>query len=128
MSENRAGERVHIGRSSGNELRLENETVSQQHAVVEVTPEGYLSLQDVDSANGTFLCRNERWVRVQRAVLSAGDRVRFGDQELALEPMLDLFEEHLRVRLRDAQAVQERVIFERPRRNPMTGNIEEKTD
>jgi len=126
-----------IGRSPDCSLRLETPSVSRLHASVEVTADGYLAVHDRDSSNGTWLHRNGRWVRARRIILGTRDRVRFGDEEVALERLVELFGPHGRVRLHDAYAVRgrplilegepgrPRPVFENPRRNPLTGDIEE---
>jgi pSer/pThr/pTyr-binding forkhead associated (FHA) protein len=126
-----------IGRADGCDLRLDDPSVSRLHAVAQVTPEGYLAIQDRDSSNGTWLHRNGRWVRARRVVLGTRDRVRFGDAEVPLERVIDLFGQQGRVRLHDAYAVRgrplilegdaprARTVFENPRRNPLTGDIED---
>jgi hypothetical protein len=70
--------------------------------------------------------------------LGQGDRLRFADREVALDVLVALYGERVRVKLRDSQALriptllaerlaaaEKRVILERPKRNPETGNIEE---
>lgn len=129
-----------IGRAMGCELRLEHDSVSRLHATVEVTGEGYLAVLDNDSSNGSFLHRNGRWVRIKRVVLGAQDRIRFGEEEVVLDRLVDLFDHRSRVRLREGYDVRgkpllfesftgenprPRVVLENPRRNPLTGDIEE---
>ncbi|MBT8039742.1 MAG: FHA domain-containing protein [Xanthomonadales bacterium] len=129
-----------IGRATGCELRLEHDSVSRLHASVEVTEEGYLAVFDNDSSNGSFLHRNGRWVRVKRVVLGTQDRIRFGEEEVVLDRLVDLFDQRSRVRLREGydvrgkplvfesftgEAARPRVVLENPRRNPLTGDIEE---
>jgi hypothetical protein len=95
---------------------------------------------DADSSNGTFLQRNGRWIRVRKVILGTQDRVRFGEQELELERLVASFGPRSRVRLREGYSVRgkplvfderlvelhkPRVVLENPRRNPLTGDIEE---
>ncbi|MEJ2385350.1 MAG: FHA domain-containing protein [Xanthomonadales bacterium] len=126
-----------IGRAPTCGLQLNDPSVSRIHAAVQVTPEGYLAIQDRDSSNGTWLHRNGRWVRARRIVLGTRDRIRFGDEEVPLEHLVELFGQQGRVRLHDAYAVRGRplliegdaprgrAVFENPRRNPLTGDIED---
>lgn len=126
-----------IGRTAACDLHLDDPSVSRLHAVAQVTPEGYLAIQDRDSRNGTWLNRNGHWVRARRIVLGTRDRVRFGDEEVPLDRVIDLFGQQGRVRLHDAYAVRgrplilegeaprARTVFENPRRNPLTGDIED---
>ncbi len=129
-----------IGRSAACDLQLEHDSVSRRHATVQVTEEGYLAVQDNGSSNGCFLHRQGRWVRVKRVVLGTQDRVRFGEKEVTLESLVELFGSRAKVRLREGYSVRgkpllfdgypgelprPRVVLENPRRNPVTGNIEE---
>ena len=129
-----------IGRASDCSLVLEHNSVSRRHAAVEVTAEGYLSVQDTDSSNGTYLHRNGRWIRCRKVVLGAQDRIRFGQEEVELDRLVDLFSSRHKVRLREgfsargkplvfddllAELPKPKVVLENPRRNPLTGNIEE---
>jgi pSer/pThr/pTyr-binding forkhead associated (FHA) protein len=129
-----------VGRSPGCSVVLDDRSVSRRHATVQTTEEGYLAVQDTDSSNGTWLHRNGRWIRVRRVILGAGDRVRFGDCEVALERLVELFGERTGVRLREGWnargrplvfdpavtlSQKPRTVLEHPRRNPLTGDIEE---
>lgn len=126
-----------VGRAAGCDLTLNHHSVSRSHATVQVTEEGYLAVQDDGSRNGTWLHRNGRWVHCRRVILGNQDRIRFGDHEVPLEHLVDLFGERSRVRLREGFAVRgkplvfdgeparPRVVLENPRRNPVTGDIEE---
>jgi pSer/pThr/pTyr-binding forkhead associated (FHA) protein len=133
-------ETLTIGRASDCDLVLDHPSVSRLHATVETTADGYLAVQDGASSNGTFLHRNGRWIRVRKVILGAEDRIRFGSQELPLERLVGLFSRHGRVRLREGYSVRgkpllfedwqgelprPRVVLENPRRNPLTGDIEE---
>jgi pSer/pThr/pTyr-binding forkhead associated (FHA) protein len=129
-----------IGRDPGCHVLLQHGSVSRIHATAWLTPEGYLAVQDADSSNGTFLHRNGRWIRVRKVILGTQDRIRFGEQELELERLVGAFGHHSRVRLREGYSVRgkplvfddrldelrkPRVVLENPRRNPLTGDIEE---
>ena len=129
-----------IGRSPDCELRLEDDSVSRRHATVQLTDEGYLAVQDCGSRNGSFLQRNGRWIRVRRVVLGTQDRIRFGEAEVPLDRLVELFGQRSRVRLREGYSARgkpllfedypgdlpkPRVVLENPRRNPVTGTIEE---
>ncbi len=122
------GNQRQVGRSEACELVLDDDSVSDLHARVELTPEGYIAVRDNESRNGTHLHRNGRWVQVRRIILGTGDRVRFGDAEVSLEQLLALFGRQVRVRLREGGESRPKVVFDRPRRNPLTGKIEEQVD
>ncbi len=65
---------VLIGRSPDAELHLEDDSLSREHARIELRPDGVAVLVDLDSTNGTYL----NGARVDRAPLSLGDRIRIG--------------------------------------------------
>lgn len=129
-----------IGRAVDCSFVLDHDSVSRLHANIDVTKEGYLAVQDTNSRNGTFLKRNGRWIRIRRVILGMQDRIRFGDREVPLEQMVQLFGRQSRVRLREGYSVRgkplvfedflanlpkPKTILENPKRNPVTGNIEE---
>lgn len=72
--------RLTIGRSPDNDLGVEDELVSKQHAVIEAVSQGddpattEYYLQDLDSTNHTFV--NERQISVHR--LRQDDVIRLG--------------------------------------------------
>ncbi len=129
-----------IGRAADCDIVLDHGSVSRLHATVQPTADGYLAVVDAGSSNGTYLQRNGHWIRVQRVILGTQDRIRFGDQELPLERLVGLFGQRERIRLREgywvrgkplffdhltAESARPRVVLENPRRNPLTGDIEE---
>jgi pSer/pThr/pTyr-binding forkhead associated (FHA) protein len=129
-----------IGRGQDCDYVLEHESASRHHAHAQVTEEGYLAVQDADSANGTFLQRHGQWIRIKKVVLGTQDRIRFGEEEVSLDELVALFTGLTRVRLREGYSVRgkplvfdqllanmpkPKIVLENPRRNPVTGNIEE---
>jgi hypothetical protein len=129
-----------IGRGSECDLVLKHDSVSRLHAQIEASQEGYLTILDLHSSNGTFLHRSGRWIRCRKVVLGTQDRIRFGDHEVPLSELIALFGIDTRVRLREGYSVRgkplrfdqllaglpkPKVVLENPRRNPMTGTIEE---
>jgi pSer/pThr/pTyr-binding forkhead associated (FHA) protein len=129
-----------IGRGADCDMVLDHPSVSRLHATVQATPEGYLAVADADSSNGTFLHRNGRWIRIRKVILGTEDRVRFGEHEVKVRGLVELFGQQDRIRLREGyfvrgkpllfdqwpdENIRPRVILENPRRNPLTGDIEE---
>lgn len=129
-----------VGRASECDLVLDHDSVSRAHANIEVTEEGYLAVKDMHSSNGTYLHRNGRWIRARKVILGSQDRIRFGNHEVSLESLVELFGNHSRVRLREGYSVRgkpllfddvladlpkPKIVLENPRRNPLTGDIEE---
>jgi pSer/pThr/pTyr-binding forkhead associated (FHA) protein len=91
------GGEVTIGRSPGNTIVIDNAGVSRRHAVIRVTGEKVV-LEDLDSANGTFV----RGQRVEEYELRDGDEIAIvkhrlvyripkeSDGPARLEPMQDV--------------------------------------
>lgn len=72
------GERLTIGRGDGNDLQIDDATISGQHAVIEQTDGGGFEIRDLDSTNG-ILYRGEK---VRQRTLSDGDYVVIGTHDL----------------------------------------------
>ncbi len=69
--------RVTIGRTEGNDVRIDHPTISGQHARVEPAPEGFV-LVDLGSRNGSFV----NGKKVARAVLRSNDWISLGSHVL----------------------------------------------
>ena len=128
------------GRETSCDLVLENPTVSRIHAHIELADDGQVSVLDSGSRNGIYLNRNDAWIRVRRATLCIGDRVRFGECEVPLERITAVFGNRSGARLgakhfslRAGKKGNKPVVdwddpaplLQKPRRNPVTGKIEE---
>lgn len=128
------------GRESSCDLVLEHSTVSRVHASMELAENGLVHLQDEGSRNGTFLNRNDSWIRIRKITLCIGDRIRFGEAEVPLAQLTTIFGRHARTRLEAqhfplqhgnlgnrsfAAQFDQGPLLQKPRRNPATGKIEE---
>ena len=71
---------IKIGKLASSHLRLEDETVSRMHAVVEVTGPGEIQLIDLGSTRGTTV----NGERINKAILRSGDQVQFGDTRVVV--------------------------------------------
>jgi TonB family protein len=71
---------IKIGKLASSHLRLDDETVSRMHAVVEVTGPGEIQLIDLGSTRGTMV----NGERINKAVLKSGDQVNFGDARVVV--------------------------------------------
>ena len=67
-----------IGRSTGADFILDAALVSRVHCQFLAMGDGGLEVRDLESTNGTFVNGN----RVERALLSPGDRLQVGRVEL----------------------------------------------
>lgn len=72
--------RVAIGRHDSNDLRFNSRNVSNYHAEIVIESDG-LVLRDLGSTNGTYV--NEE--RVRRHILTHGDRIRIGSNEIMVK-------------------------------------------
>ncbi len=74
-------ERTTVGRHPKADIFLDDVTVSRKHAEFLSSPNGYL-VRDVGSLNGTYVNR----VRIDEALLVAGDEVQIGKFRLTYHP------------------------------------------
>lgn len=72
--------RITVGRSSDNNIHIDDKTVSSRHATLVFNGQEYI-LKDLNSTNGTRV--NDR--RITDTKLSNGDHIRFGGVELQYE-------------------------------------------
>ena len=69
---------IKIGKLASSNLRLEEETVSRMHAVIETASSGQPELIDLGSTRGTTV----NGVRISKVILKPGDQVQFGDSRV----------------------------------------------
>ena len=128
------------GRESSCDIVLENPEISPLHAHIELADDGLVCIVDVESDNGSFLNRNDVWVRVRKVTLCIGDRIRFGDTEVPIDRLVSVFGSDSNARLEARHFAPRQVnsgtksfvrhhdhgpVLQKPRRNPKTGKIEE---
>ncbi len=128
------------GREPTCDLVVDHPSVSRVHAKVSLGDNGLLTVEDANSHNGTYLQRNETWIRVAKVKLCIGDRIRFGEREVPLEKLTGLFQHRAGVKLGPRHFSPRRPSgstrplsatlpaeesMQKPRRNPVTGKIEE---
>ena len=77
------GEAFIIGRDEAADMQIIDTRVSRRHASLKVLPGGNAELRDLDSANGTLV----NGAPVKAAVLTGGEKLRFGDAELTFYPV-----------------------------------------
>ena len=128
------------GRDTSCDLVLEHPMVSRFHARVELAADGLVSIVDTGSRNGVFLKRNDAWIRVKKVTLCIDDHIRFGEHDVALEQLTALFGKRSNARLaarhfslrhgvKDVRSFTDmfdsKAAMRKPKRNPVTGKIEE---
>lgn len=72
---------IKIGRLSSAHLCLDDEKVSRIHSVIEVAPDGTLSIIDMGSVEGTFV----NGKRINKGALCFGDEVKVGNTTIKVE-------------------------------------------
>src|SRR5688572_4707451 len=72
---------IKIGRLSSAHLCLDDEKVSRIHSVIEVSPDGSLSIIDMGSVEGTYV----NGKRVNKGRIAFGDEIRLGGTTIRLE-------------------------------------------
>src|SRR5512138_1976894 len=72
---------IKIGRLASAHLCLDDEKISRIHSVIEVSPDGAISIIDMGSAEGTFV----NGKKVSRGPLRTGDQITVGGLRLVLE-------------------------------------------
>ncbi len=72
---------IKIGRLSSAHLCLDDDKVSRIHSVIEVAPDGGLSIIDMGSVEGTFV----NGKRVNKGTLSFGDEIKVGNTTIKIE-------------------------------------------
>lgn len=80
-----AEEKITIGRSEDNVVRIDAKNISRRHAVIEKTDQGY-RVRDLDSRNGIHLNAG----RVKSAILSKGDVLKIGPVYIYIEEVPDV--------------------------------------
>ena len=92
-----AGNKLVVGRSPANEIVVDDEGVSRQHALVERNALG-LVLVDNNSTNGVFVNGS----RIQRHIMQDGDKVQLGSSAILKFSFQDEVEERAQKQLYDS--------------------------
>jgi pSer/pThr/pTyr-binding forkhead associated (FHA) protein len=81
LAEESGEQTISIGRSEANEVTVPDDSVSEFHAFVQLGADGKMSVQDMNSTNGTFV--NEMRVPAQgeghAVTVMSGDQIRLGN-------------------------------------------------
>jgi hypothetical protein len=125
---------VTIGRDSKNDIPLKDASVSAEHACIDAIKGNRLLIRDLGSRSGTFLWRDEQWIQALKIQLGPKDRVRFGNLEMSWQDLAQSsvgsgmgFSNTLRsAGLLIPGKTSDKPVFENPKRNPITGAVEER--
>jgi hypothetical protein len=102
---------IKVGKLSSSHLRLEDESVSRMHAVIEVTGPGDVSIIDLGSTKGTFV----NGQKVNKAKLQSGDSVVVGDTRIEVTIGGAEDEEDIPTRVQAGPSTDSSVIASTPR-------------
>jgi len=102
---------IKVGKLSSSHLRLDDESVSRMHAVIEVTGPGDVSIIDLGSTKGTFV----NGQKVNKAKLQSGDTVVVGDTRIEVTIGGAEDEEDIPTRVQAGPPVDSGVIASTPR-------------
>jgi len=131
------------GRETCCDLVIQHPTVSRLHAHIELAADGLVFVRDADSRNGIYLNRSDEWIRIRTVMLCIGDRIRLGETEVPLERLISVFGDRSHARLEARHFPLPRThmgsklpaskphpvsALQKPKRNPVTGKIEENHD
>ena len=84
---------IKIGRLSSAHLCLDDEKVSRIHSVIEVAPDGRLSIIDMGSVEGTYV----NGKRVNKGAIAVGDEIKVGNTTIKVESTTDAAAPNLHV-------------------------------
>ncbi len=80
--------RLTIGRRGGNDVVIDDDSISRHHAELRADADGALTLHDLGSTNGTFVAEDGGWRRVESAPVGAEARLRLGQVETTVAELL----------------------------------------
>ncbi len=100
--------KITIGRAPGNDIVIENRTVSREHAKLSIT-DGRIVVTDLNSSSGTYLYEDGDLRRISYHEVSDNDILLFGDERCLVRDLI----EQVKPKHRE-------VVYER---NPLTGEI-----
>ena len=67
-----------IGRGSGVDIQIDDNSVSRVHAELIATPSGSYYLTDCASSGGSYVARNGEWRRIRQEFISPTDAILLG--------------------------------------------------
>jgi len=125
---------VTIGRDSKNDIVLTDVSVAGEHACIESVNGSRMLIHDKGTRSGTFLWRDGAWIQVLSVHLGPQDRIRFGNHEMSWQDLsgssatLGIGSETGKrpAGLLVRGKASEKPVFENPKRNPVTGEVEER--
>jgi pSer/pThr/pTyr-binding forkhead associated (FHA) protein len=83
------GKRFSVGRTKGNDLNIDDNSVSKTHAALVLNQERILQVADTGSTNGTFI-NGQRIAYGKAFPIRDGDKVRFGTVDVLFHRLTNL--------------------------------------
>ena len=77
-----------VGRSSQNDIVLNNITVSRHHAEVRCRPDGLYDVIDLDSTVGSFVMMDGEWVQFAQVTVEGDEPIRLGEHKATIARLL----------------------------------------
>jgi hypothetical protein len=77
-----------IGRGHGNDIVVEDSSVSRQHAELRISDEGEFVLVDLDSTNGTCVRDGSKWVEIEKATIENAERILLGEVVTTVDSLM----------------------------------------
>lgn len=111
------------GRSQECDLVVTDASVSRVHAEMILHADGTLRIIDKNSSNGVYVYRQGAWQRVPDITLDLTASFKLGARELTVADVVQALETVVLAN-KDRVAV-DTIRLNQPRRNPLTGEIEE---
>jgi len=78
-----------VGRARVCDIVIADETVSRMHARITDCGDGTCKFADCNSSGGSYLLDGERYVRLEKAVISLGDQICLGQFRTTPRRLLD---------------------------------------
>lgn len=89
---------IKVGKAPSSDLRIESESISKMHAVIEVEPSGNIQVIDLGSAHGTHV----NGKLISKRPLRTGDELQFGDVRVSVEFGEPYNEQQMQLKLQKA--------------------------
>jgi len=77
-----------VGRSSENDIVLNNVTVSRRHAEVRCRADGLYDVIDLDSTVGSYVLMNGEWVQFAQVTVEPDEPLRLGEHKATIARLL----------------------------------------
>ena len=110
---------IKLGKVPSAHLKLDDETVSRMHAIIEVNGPGDVSIIDLGSTKGTFV----NGQKVNKAKLQSGDTIVVGETRIELSINAGDEDEPTRVSISQAPPPAAEVISSTPRPGPLAYSV-----